>query len=338
MGRNLLIIGLIVVLLLAIVGIGAVAANASLSTTYSPSKAVADYFAAQKRGDAAFMAANANYLKGDGSYSEYFDVNELKAMLGYPENTDISSVNVTSVTQVDSNTSTVNVAMRWGGHQLLRAFTAHKDPKRVHYSFYNSWRIDIPYSQIHITTPNQPGSVSVDGLPVPSGATSDIQVIQGFHKVSMAGTDLWSPAALTADGIDTDPKVAFAATISPTATAAARATVNKAFKDCRLIKYSCLGKTYSAQAGYEYIGGIPGYGAVHYTTYKYTLTRDPTVGMKMTVEAGGGKVTVSGTCAYTMTVSGGRRYLLKGVWHGTLTMSGGAFGYDIFIDCVRSKA
>jgi hypothetical protein len=336
-GRTLLVIGLIVVLLLAIVGVGGVIANASLSSTYSPGKAVSDYFAAQARADTAFMAANANYLKGDGSYSEFFDQNELKAMLAYPENTRIDSVNVTSVTQVDSNTSTVNVSMRWGGHQLLKAFTVHKDSTRVHYSFYNSWRIDIPYSQIHITTPNQPGNVSIDGLPLPSGATSDVQVMEGFHKVTMAGTDLWDPAAQDADGIDTDPKVAFTGAFSANATAAAKSTVKKAFADCRLIKYSCLGKTYTAGAGYEYVG-ITGYGAVHYQTYKYTLTSDPTVGMKMIVEAGAGKVTVNGTCAYTMTINTGAKYRFKGVWHGTLTMSGGKFGYDVFIDCIRSKA
>lgn len=342
-GRTWLIVGLIVVLLLGILGVGAVFANASLTSTYSPQKAVTDYLAAQKKGDAAFMAANANYLKGDGSYSQYFDQNELTAMLAYPENTDISDVKVTSMSTADSSTSTVNVTMLWHGHQLTRIFTAHKDPARVHYSFYNSWRVDIPYASIHITTPNQPGSILVDGLPVPAGATADIQVIQGFHKVTMTATDLYASASAEADGIDGNAKVVFPSTISPTALAAAKSTINRAFRTCDKVtnaREDCLGRTYHApnRANTIYFFTLPGYGDVSYTTYVRTLTSDPTVKMKAVVEASGGKVSTSGTCAFTLTINGSKKYKFKGTWKATLTMSGGSFGYDLFYDCMKSKA
>ena len=61
-GRVLLIIGLIVVLILAALGGGAFVANASLSSTYSPERAVTDYLAAQKKGAIdAFRASLATY-------------------------------------------------------------------------------------------------------------------------------------------------------------------------------------------------------------------------------------------------------------------------------------
>jgi archaellum component FlaF (FlaF/FlaG flagellin family) len=342
-GRLLLIIGLIVVLLLAAGGVGAVVANASLASTYSAQKTVADFLAAQKKGDTAFMMANANYLRGDGSFSEYFDESGLKAMLALPQNTDINDIHIASTTVVDANTSTVNVTMTWAGHHVVRAYTVHRDLARVHYNFYYSWRLDIPFGSITLMLPNQPGSISVDGLTLPQVGVKDIQVIQGFHKVTMGGTALYDAASMDADTIDGGASLVVPGTISPAAIAAAKSTIKKAFNTCDKVtnadKY-CLGHTYYAAnaPGYIYYFNLPGYGEVDYTRYAYSMTGDPTKNIKLVVSAEVGKVAASGTCAYTMTVDGSRKYNLKGTWTATLTVDGSSFGYNLIYDCTKSKA
>jgi archaellum component FlaF (FlaF/FlaG flagellin family) len=332
-----------VVLLLAAGGVGAVLANASLSSTYSAQKTVSDYFAAQKKGDSAFMLANANYLKGDGSYSQYFDAGGLNAMLAIPQNTDVADVKIASTTVADTNTSTVNVTMTWAGHNVVQAFTVHRDLTRVHYNFYDSWRIDIPFASINLTLPNQPGSIAVDGLTLPQGALKDIQVIEGFHKVTMDSTDLYDKASADADAIVASTAVVFPSTISATATATAKATIKKAFNTCDKVtnaRQDCLNHTYNAPnaANTIYYFDLPGYGQVFYTKFMFSLTSDPTKNMKLVVSADVGKLTASGTCAYTMTVDSTRKYNFKGTWSATLTDSAGSFGYNLVYDCQRSKA
>jgi hypothetical protein len=342
-GTVLLIIGMIVVLLLAGGGVGAVLINASLANTYSDSKTVSDYLAAQKKGDSAFMLANANFLKGDGSYGQYFDSGGLNAMLAIPQNTDISDVNIASTTVVDANTNTVNVTMTWAGHHVVRAYTVHRDLARVHYNLYNSWRLDIPFATINLTLPNQPGSITVDGLTLPQGAIRDIQVIQGFHKVAMEGTDLYDSTSMNADTIDGGAAVVFLSTISANAIATAKSTIKKAFNTCDAATnamQACLGRTYHAanQPGFIYYFNLPGYGEVDYKSFVYSLTSDPTNNMKLVVGAESGKLAASGACAYTMTVDGSRKYNLKGTWTATLTVAGGSFGYNLTYNCTKSKA
>jgi archaellum component FlaF (FlaF/FlaG flagellin family) len=340
-GRTLLIIGVILILLIVVLAGAAIGANASLSATYNPQRAITDYLAAQKRGDVGFMVANANFLKGDGSYSQYFDRGGLSAMLAYPQNTDITNVKVASSTVVDSNTQTVHVTMTWAGHQVVQAFTMHKDLARVHYNFFYSWRVDIPFTSIHVTLPNQPGHIAVDGLTLPQGALSDIQVMQGFHKVTMSATDLSDAASADADGIAGSPIVVFPTKISAGALAAAKSTIKGSFPMCNAGTYrDCLNHTYYApnKPGFVYFLTLPGYGDVFFTKYVYTLTRDPTLNMKIAIGAVAEQVTVSGVCAYTMTIDGSRHLYFKGTWDGTLTMGGGSFGYDLFYDCHKSKA
>jgi len=339
----LLIIGLVLVLLLAAGGVGAVLANASLSSTYSAGKTVTDYLAAQKSGNTAFMLANANYLRGDGSYSQYFEAGGLNAMLAIAQNTDIQDVKIASTTVTDANTSTVNVTMTWAGHHVVRAYIVHRDLTRVHYNFYNSWRIDIPFASINLKLPTQPGSIAVDGLTLPQGALKDVQVIEGFHKVTMDSTDLYDKVSADADTIDGGTAVVFASAISPTATAAAKSTIKTAFNNCdkvRNARQDCLGRTYHApvRANTIYYFDLPGYGQVYYTTFVLSLTSDPTKNMKLVVSADSGKVAASGSCAYTMTVDGSKKYNLKGSWTATLTDSAGSFGYDLIYDCQKSKA
>src|SRR5262245_27446836 len=57
-----LIVGVVAIVVLgALGGGGAALANASLSSTYSPQRAVTDYFAAQARGDVDGMMSNATF-------------------------------------------------------------------------------------------------------------------------------------------------------------------------------------------------------------------------------------------------------------------------------------
>ena len=342
-GRLLLIIGLVLVLLLAAGGVGAVLANSSLMSTYSAQRTVTDYFAAQKGGNTAYMLANANFLKGDGSYSEYFDEGGLKGMLAIPQNTDLQDVHVASTTVVDTNTTTVNVTMTWAGHHVVQAYTVHRDLARVHYNFYNSWRIDIPFQSIKVILPKQPGSIAIDGLGLPQGALSDIQVMQGFHKVTMDATPLYDKASADADAIVGAASVVLPSTISASATAAAKAAIKKAFNTCDKATNAdkgCLGHTYYAanQAGFIYYFNMPGYGEIDYTRYVMTLTSDPTKNIKLVVSADANKVAASGTCNYTMTVDGSRKYYFKGPWNATLTMSNGSFIWDLTYYCLTSKA
>ena len=136
-------------------------------------------------------------------------------MIAIPQNTDIKDVNVASTTIVDSNTSTVNVTMTWGGHHVVRAYMVHKDLTRVHYNFYPSWRLDIPFATIQLSLPNQPGSISVDGQTLPQGATKTLEVIQGYHTVTMDGTDLYDTVSAAADAIEGSATIAFPGTLSP---------------------------------------------------------------------------------------------------------------------------
>jgi hypothetical protein len=246
-GRLLLILGLIVLLILAAGGVAAALANISLSNTYSPEKAVTDYLAAQKRGDFLFMFNNANYLRGAGSYDQFFDGGGIGALLAIPQNTDISDVRVTSTVEVDADTRIVGVTMTWAGHHLDRAFKLHRDLGRVHYKFYNSWRIDIPFASIHLTVPNQHGYLFVDGLPVPESAIGDIRVIAGFHKVTMDSNDLYDQITLDADTIDRDASVAVPSAISGTGFTLAAKHVNEAILACDAMKWDdCPNHLYHA--------------------------------------------------------------------------------------------
>src|SRR5438094_334739 len=71
-GRMLLVIGIIAVVLLAALGGGGVLANASLSSTYSPQKAVSDYLAAMGKGDVNGVMSNATFLSDDSASSQFF--------------------------------------------------------------------------------------------------------------------------------------------------------------------------------------------------------------------------------------------------------------------------
>jgi hypothetical protein len=331
-----LIAGLAGVLVLALAG-GAVAANSALSQTYSPQRAVADYLAAQQRDDARAMWAGAAYARGDGSYALLFDQTALRTMMQIPENSKLGDVRIISTRQLDSGRREVAVNLVWNGVPRALTLTVNKDPNASHWLFYPSWKVEIPYSTISITLPNQPGPIRIDGIGLPAGASqTSIQVIQGFHEVTMVESALLDQASQKVDAVGSTP-ISLPGTISKAATVAAADAVRYGFSHC-ITTDGCFDHTYTApNNNFIYYMPLPGYGDVNYTKYVITLTGDPTATMKLTVLADTGKVSVSGPCTSTFTIDGRRQYSLKGDFSGTLTLNGTTFDSDLGWDCATAK-
>jgi hypothetical protein len=338
--RRRLVLGAIGVLVIALAA-GAVLANASLSQTYSASQAVQDYYAAMAHRDADGMVANATFLKGEGSYSYFFGKPAAEGMLKLPANSDIHNVKITADRQIDGSSRAITISMVWNGKARSETLTVRKDPAQVHWLFYSSWRVEIPSTQIHVTLPNQAGIVSLDGIPGSSDNRTAIQAIQGFHRVTMAATTLLESTSQDVDAVDSPATVKLAGTIRASALEAAGKAVKEGLtsSECDSKKYDgCFNHTYSApDRNFIYYFPLPGYGNVNYTKYVSALTNDPAVGMKLTVEAETGKVSVSGSCTETLTVDGSRQYKLKGDYNGTLTWAGDGFDPDLSWNCERAK-
>jgi hypothetical protein len=331
-----LIVGLAVFLVLALAG-GAFAANATLSQTYSPQKAVADYLSAQQRGDAKAMWAGATYTHGDGSYGLLFDETALGAMMRLPANSKLRDVRITSTWRLDSARSVVAVNLMWNGAPRALTFTVRKDPAASHWLFYPSWRVEIPYSTVTVTLANQAGHLTIDGIGLPAGASqTSVQVIQGFHEVTMLESTLLDRASQEVDAVGSTP-IALPGTMSKSATAEAANAVRYGFSHCTSTD-GCFDHTYTApDNNFIYYMTLPGYGNIDYTSYVITMTGDPTATMKLTVLADTGKVSVSGPCTSTFTIDGRRKYNLKGDFSGTLTWNGAGFDPQLDWYCSSQK-
>jgi len=337
--RRLILVGAgaLVVLLVA----GAILAHLSLSQTYSAQRAVEDYFAAQARSDVTGMLSNATFLRGEGSYAAFYDKAMVTEMMRSTQNSEIREVKVTEMHDIGSGVKSVTVSMVRAGNTHIQNYTVRKDPGRVNWFLYPSWRIEIPSTTIHITLPNQAGPITVDGVDPPPGANpGEIQTISGFHVVNMASTSILDRSTQLVDATDPNATVTMPGNVGDAALVLARAAVTDAFKNCDAAKHSgCINHTYRApNNNYIYFLRLPGYGEVDYTTYQFTLAGDPTSGMKLTVESETGKVSVSGSCAVTLTADGGRHYNLKGTYDGTLNWEAGDFSAHIVSDCAAQKA
>ena len=334
--RGLLIGAIIAVFLILVIGGGAVLANASLSSTYSPKAAVSDYFAAQARGDVNGMWSNATFMNGGGG-DNLFTKDAVTAMMANDKNTAVSNVSVTSSQDVDSSTSKVSVSMAWAGTQITHTYTVSKDASRAHDLFYYSWRVNIPSQAITLTLPNQVGQVQVDGIGV---ASNTIQVIQGYHTVKMLATDIYDEASETANASDGGANVSFTSQVGQGAVKAASDSVNKAFANetCDASKYfDCPNHKYTVPAGYYDTLPAAGGDIRANSSWIIVFNGDPTTSMKLVVTTDVGKVTASGTCAMTLTVDGNRTYQFIGSWSGTLTFSSGSVGSDIVENCDSTK-
>jgi hypothetical protein len=303
-------------------------------------RAVEDYFAAQAHRNVDGMLANATFLRPEGSYSDFFGRTALTGMMQLPQNSDVEALKVSAVQSFDTETQLVTVSMTWNGLFRTETYKVRKDPTRVHWLIYPSWRVQIPSTTLYLTLPKQAGPVIVDGMvPPPEANTKVIQTIMGFHQVRMEGTTILDAASLQVDGTKSGATVELPGKINDFALASAKTAVTRAFNSCDAAKYNdCIGHTYTApKNNFIYFLTLPGYGDVDYTNYVYTLTNDPTGDMKVTVESDTGKASVTGSCAVTMTSNGSRGYNLKGTYTGTLTWQGYGFVADITADCGASR-
>ena len=335
-----LIIGIVAVVVLAALGGGGALANSSLSSTYSPQRAVSDYFSAMGRGDASGMMSNANFLSDDSASSQFFTKDGVTAMLAADQNKQISSVKVGSASTVDNSTDSVSVTLSWGGSSRNLTYKVRKDSSRVHFLFYPSWRVQVPFATITLTVPNQGGTVQVDGLSLPANSKKT-EAIQGFHSVAMQATDFYSANTQVADGVDSSPIVAFPTDLNSSAKAAAAASIKAAFGNvtCDAAKYfDCPNHRYTVKAGYYDILPAVGGDIRANSWWSLAFVGDPTANMKLTVSTDSGKVDASGICGMKLTVDGSKTYNFVGVWAGTLTWTGGAFNSDVTINCDGARA
>jgi hypothetical protein len=337
--RTLLIVGVIAILLIVLLAAGGLIANASLSSTYSPARAVSDYLSAQSRGDVGYMVANANYLKGDSGTDAFFGRDALTSMMQISDNKAVSNVKVTGTEQVDSSTSKVSVSMTWSGNDRTQTYTVHKDTSRPHFVLYSSWLVDIPASTISVTLPNQAGAVTIDGISAAAG--SSISVIQGFHSVAMQATDLYDVDTQAVNAVESTGSATFSGKWKASTTALAAAAVKASFANftCDAAKYfDCPNHNYKVPAGYYDTLPLPGGDVRANSSWAFTFTGDPTANMKLVVTTTQGKVTASGTCSMKLVVDGKTTLNYTGTWDGTLTFSGGNFASDVLAGCDDNKA
>jgi hypothetical protein len=321
-----------------VLGGSGLAAYELRASTYSPERAVTDYFAAQSQGDVSGMMANATFQPG--SDLEFFKQAAITSMMALPQNKDVHNVKVVSSHAIDATAQSVSVSMIWGGQHRSQTYNVRKDNSRFRDLVFRAWRIVIPFVTIHITLPNQPGPIQVDGITPATSDLSTFEAVEGYHKVTMSANDFYDRASQVVDGVDSPPTAKFAPDVSSGAVGLAAAAVKLAFPNCDASVYSgCLNHTYSApNDGRKYFFNLPGYGQVFWTSYKVTLVGDPTSDMKLVVPPESGKVNASGTCAVTVTFDGTSNYNLAGPWTATLALDSGRFTADLASDCWATKA
>ena len=335
-GRNVAIVLVVAVLIL---GGGGVAANAVLSSTYSPERAVTDYFAAQSRGDVTGMMANATYQLG--ADPDFFNHDGITAMMAVAQNKDVHNVKIASSTTTDSMTQSVAVTMTWAGKPHNETYAVKKDNTQTHDLIYHSWHIVIPLVTIQVTLPKQAGFLQVDGISATSSASSEstsLQVVEAYHNVTMSSNFLYDASTQLVDGVDSSPATTFAPTVSSSATAAIGTAITASFAACDPSKYfDCMNHTYIPQGGQYWRWDLPGYGTVTGKTYRITFTTDPTTSMKVVISNTAGEVDAAGTCHVTMTFDGSRNYPLSGIWAAVLTWRNGMFTSDLNFDCLVAQ-
>lgn len=333
----LVVVGLALLEILVLGGSG-LAGYELRAGTYSPERAVTDYFAAQGRGDVGGMMANATFQVG--SNPELFQRSGIVAMMKVPSNKDIHGVRVVSSRVIDGTTQAVAVSLTWAGQQHTQTYTVRKDNSQLRDLLYRSWRIVIPFVTIQVTLPNQPGPIQVDGITLATSDVSTIQAVEGYHSVTMETNAVYDRTSQVVDGVDGTPTATIAPAVSAGAIAMAAAAVKLAFPNCDAsASPGCLNHTYSAPSdGRRYYFDLPGYGQVFWSTYRVTLQGDPTSDMKLVVPTDPGTVNASGTCAVTVTFDGSSNYNLVGPWTATLTLNGGGFTADLSTNCWANKA
>lgn len=334
--RKWLEIGVVVTVMLAALGGGAALANASLSSLYSPQRAVHDYFAAMAKGDVDGMMNNATLVQGDSTYSDFFTRTALTSMMTVAQNKQISDVRIGAPSRIDDSTNSLDVTLSWGGIAHGLDYKVVKDTSRVHDFFYDSWRVQIPSTTITITLPNQPGPMELDGALMPGGSANKVEAIQGFHDVVMAATFLYDEVSQVVDGTGGMTAMTLPSEMSSTAKSAAVDAIKASFKNitCDVKYWDCPNHQYT---GAWILSGAPGGDISTNSGWVIVFTGDPTFGMKLTITTTTGEVDASGTCAATMTVDGNRTYHFAGTWTGVLTVQSFSFGSHVLEDCIQAR-
>ena len=334
-----LVLGIGVVVAILVFDAAGVAANAELTSRYSAERAVTDYFAAQSKSDVSAMMANAVFQ--DGSDPVFFSSTAIRAMMEVPQNSDVRNVHILSSQSVGASKEIVNVSMTWAGQHLRQAYTVREDSSRVHDLIYRSWRVVIPFVMIQLVLPNQAGPISVDNINTASPDPSTIEVVEGYHEVTMSSNRLYDSTTRLVDGVDGNGVLEFPFAVGSTAYRVAARAVVDAFVTCDPSTNGyCLNHTYSARPGYQFTwGNLPGYGRVVGTTYRATLAADPTTYMDMAIPPDPGVLYAFGDCAVTMTVDGTTNYNFDGYWTATLTLSNVGIAADLtYEDCFVENA
>src|SRR5439155_23806866 len=100
------------------------------------------------------MHANVSFIRGDGYYEQFFVRVGVKAMMDIPQNKEVSGVKILSTKAANANLDQVDVSMTWAGAQHIYNYTVRRDASKTNYLFYSSWRVDVPYTTIHLGLPN----------------------------------------------------------------------------------------------------------------------------------------------------------------------------------------
>jgi hypothetical protein len=314
----------------------AVGANLLLAGMYSPQQALFDYLRAQSRGDVNGMWQKGVFQGGEGAYHVFFTREALAAMMSDARNTLVSGVSVTSARQLDGNTDIVTASLDWYGTQGSIDFHVVKDTSQMHWLFYPSWRVVAPTATINFTYPNQGGSITIDGLPLPDSSGSAIAVLSGQHRTTMAATAIVAAESHTVDVSlpSSSAPVEFHDVLAPAASKAAADSVKQAFVTCDAAKYlRCIDHTYSAPTdGNLYFFVAPDGSHVFYTHYTVSLVGDPTANMTTTFELQDGQLSVSGACT-TRIATGARNVDHAATFDGKLTWNGSSFDSDVTWTC-----
>ena len=338
-GSGIRVVVVLSALFIVLLAGGAVVANAVLSSIYSPEHTVQDYFAAQSHGDALGMYSRATYLRGGSSYDRFFSLTALQAMMKLSPNTNIRGVRITGTRLLSNSVTAVKVSLLWAGTQRSQELMVRKDPTRKNLLIYPYWRVLISPSSIGLKLPNQPGDLTLDGRSAPNDSATPLQVIPGFHRLTMARSLFWNEVSEQVNAVE-PVTVAITGTINDTARANALATVRNGTCDIKDPHLLCFDHTYTApNDGRIYYMTLPGYGKVDFRNYRGSLDGDFTADMKLIVSAEPNKATATGSCVMTLTVNGSRKYRLKGVWHSDLTWRNGAFDTPVVLfNCLNQRA
>jgi hypothetical protein len=332
------VIALVAVLVLTAAGL--LVLNAVLTSTYSPESAVRDYFAAQKRADAAAMWANARFVHPDGAYGAFFDKTALADMMKVKANANVRDLRIGRFETVDSSSKAVTISMTWDGQKISQPFRVRQDSGDVHWLLYPSWKIDIPSRVVRLGLPYQAAPISLDGISAPQSSQNVFDTIMGFHKVMMDASSLLKGQQVLVDARQEPASATIPGTLQDARLADIRKGIHDSLEACDPARYQdCVNHTYSApNRNYVWIFTVPGAGDVSWTTYRYTDRGDPGADVSVTIDAADGLVDVQGTCAETLTIDGTRTFALKGDYGGTMRWDGNAFTADTLgFDCARDK-